>query len=145
MALKLLQINTSRDDIYCPGDTVSYNCSIISSTEMPHLNWKVTFPGLMPISFTYNSSSSLYKIDNLDMNISVTLTDFTTTNQTEYVNEIYMESILTLTVLRNITMNNTKLECSIADLHSITVTVYINTSGWYVCRADYYSRNIARY
>ena len=99
---------------------------------MPHLNWKVTFPGLMPIGFTYNSSSSLYKVDNLDMNISVTLTDFTTTNQTEYVNEIYMESILTLTVLRNITMNNTKLECSIADLHSITLTVFINTSGRYV-------------
>ena len=86
----------------------------------------------MPISFTYNSSSSLYKIDSLDMNISVTLTDFTTTNRTEYVNEIYMESILTLTVLRNITMNNTKLECSIADLHNITATVFINTSGRYV-------------
>ena len=67
---------------------------------MPHLNWKVTFPGLMPISFTYNSSSSLYNIDSLDMNISVTLTDFTTTNLTEHVNEIYMESILTLTVLK---------------------------------------------
>ena len=63
------------------------------------------------------------------MNISVTLTDFTTTNRTEHV---HIESILTLTVLKNITMNNTKLECSIADLHSVTVTVFINTSGRYV-------------
>ena len=131
MTLTLLQINTRRDDIYCPGDTVSYNCSIISHTEAPQLDWKVTFPGLMPISFTYNSSSSLYKIDNLDMNISVTLTDFITTN---LLNEIYMESVLTLTVFKNITMNNTKLECSIADLQSVTVTVFINTSGRYVRR-----------
>ena len=133
MTLTLLQINTSRDDIYCPGDTVSYHCSIISNTETPHLKWKVTFPGLMPISFTYNSSSSLYKIDSLDMNISVTLTDFTTINLTEYVNEEHMDSILTLAVLKNITMNKTELECSIADLHNGTVTVYINTSGMYVC------------
>ena len=125
----LLQINTRRNDIYCPGDTVSYNCSITSSSETPQLNWKVTFPGLMPISFTFNSSSSLYKVDSLDMNISVTLTDFITTNVTDNVNEVYMESILTLTVLRNITMNNTKLECSIVNLHSVTVTVFINTSG----------------
>ena len=129
MTLTLLQINTRRDDIYCPGDTISYNCSIISNAEATHLNWKVTFPGLMPISFTYNSSSSLYKIDNLDMNISVTLTDFTTTNLTEYVHEEHIESILTLTVLKNITINKIKLECSIADLHNDTVTVYINTSG----------------
>ena len=132
MTLTLLQINTRRDDIYCPGDTVSYNCSIISNTETPHLNWKVTFPGLMPISFTYNSSSSLYKVDSLDMNISVTLTDFTTTNLTEYVNVEYVESILTLTILKNIAMNKTKLECGIVNLHSDTVTVLINTSGMYV-------------
>ena len=66
------------------------------------------------------------------MNISVTLTDFTTTNRTEHVHEEHMESILTLTVLKNITMNNTKLECSIVDLHSITTTVFISTSGRYV-------------
>ena len=66
------------------------------------------------------------------MNISVTLTDFTTTNLTEYVHVEHIESILTLTVLKNITLNNTKLECSIADFHSVTVTVFISISGRYI-------------
>ena len=67
------------------------------------------------------------------MNISVTLTDFTTNNLTEYVHVEHIESILTLTVLKNITMNNTKLECSIAE-HSVTSVLFINTSGRQVQR-----------
>ena len=120
----------SRHDIHCPGDTISYNCSITSNTDTPHLTWTVTFPGLQPINFTYNSTSPIYEIDYLDMNISVTLTEFVTTATVlEFVNEAYIESILTFTVLRNVNMNETKLECSIADLHNDTALLFVNSSG----------------
>ena len=124
-----MKINTSRDDIYCPGDTISYNCSITSNSEMPHLTWKVTFPGLEPINFTYNRSSSILWIDHLDMNISITLLNFTTTSLTEYVNEEFIESMLIFTVLENVTMNGTIVECGIANLHNDTATLFANTSG----------------
>ena len=124
-----MEINTSRDDIDCPGDTISYNCFIISNTETPHLIWNVTFPGLTPISFTHDSTSTLYDIHYLDMNISVTLTELDTIATTESVNEEQIESIIVITVLKNVTMNGTKLECSTANLDSDSTVLFVNTSG----------------
>ena len=127
--LTLLEINTSRDDIDCPGDTISYNCFIISNTETPNLIWNITLPGLTPISFTYDSTSTLNDIHHLDMNISVTLTELDTIAITEFVNEELIESIIVITVLKNVTMNGTNLECSIANLHSDSTVLFVNTSG----------------
>ena len=110
-----------RPEIDCPGDTITYNCSILSNTETIHLIWRVTFPGLSPVNITYDSSSTLYNTDNLPMNLSAILT--------KYRNEECIESLIVLTVLRNVTMNNTKVECIIADLDYETTIVFVNTSG----------------
>ena len=123
----------SRHGIHCPGDSISYNCSITSNTENLHLTWTVTFPGLQPIYFTYNSTSPTYETDYLNMNISVTLRGYHATATSEFVNEAYIESVLTFTVLKNVTMNETKLECSIADLHNDTALLFINSSGKCLC------------
>ena len=63
------------------------------------------------------------------MNISATLTGRTTTATTIFVNEEYIESIIVITVLKNITMNETKVDCRIADLDSDSAIVFVNTSG----------------
>ena len=125
-----MEINKSRDDIlYCPGDTISYNCSITSNTEAPHLIWNVTLPGLAPIGFIFDSTFTLYDRHYLDMNISVTLTKLDTIATTEFVNEERIESIIIITVLKNVTMNGTELECSITDLDVDSTVLFVNTSG----------------
>ena len=124
-----MEINTSRDDIYCPGDTISYNCSIVSNTETPHLIWSVILPGLTPINLTYDSTSNPNTISHIDMNISATLTELITTATTEFVNKVYIESIIVITVLKNVTMNGTKLECSILNLDAKSTILFVNTSG----------------
>ena len=62
------------------------------------------------------------------MNIRVTLKDYHAATS-EFANEEYIESILTFTVLKNVTMNKTKLECSIADLDNDTALLSVNSSG----------------
>ena len=109
--------------IDCPGDTIIYNCSILSNSEMVHLTWHVTFPGLIPINITYDSTSSINVIDILDMNTSVVLL--------RYEADQYIESVITFRLLKNISMNGTiLLECSIAPhLDHNTAAIIVNTSG----------------
>ena len=89
-------------------------------------------PGLTPISFTYHSTYTLYDIHHLDMNITVTLTELNTFTTTEFINEEHIASIIVITVLKNVTMNGTNLECSIANLHSDSTALFVNTSGMIV-------------
>ena len=91
--------------------------------------WNITLPGLTPISFTYDSTSTLYDKQHLDMNISVTLTKLDTIAITDFVNEEHIESIIVITVLKNITMNGTNLECSIVNLDADSTVLFVNTSG----------------
>ncbi len=109
------------EEIDCPGDTVSYNCSVTSNTEVLHLTWSVEFPDLLPINITYfyYDDRSLGGIDMLDMDISAALIDF---------REGYVESSITLVVFKS-SMNGTIVKCSIADLDRDMVTIVINTSG----------------
>ena len=66
------------------------------------------------------------------MNITVTLTKLDTIAITEFVNEEHIESIIIITVLKNVTMNGTNLECSIANLDSDSTVLFVNTSGMIV-------------
>ena len=63
------------------------------------------------------------------MNISVTLTKLDTITTTEYINEGHIESIIIITILKNVTMNGTNLECSIGNLDSDSTVLFVNTSG----------------
>ena len=68
----------------------------------------------------------LYNIHHLDMNISVILTKLDTITTTD---EEHIESVIVITVLKNVTMNGTNLECSIAYLDSDSTVLFVNTSG----------------
>ena len=80
----------------------------------------------MPISFTYDNTSTLYDIHHLDINISVTLTKLDIIATTEFVN---IESIIVITVLKNVPMNETKLDCSITGHDSDSTVLFVSTSG----------------
>ncbi len=110
-----------RSDIDCPGDTISYNCSILSNSETVQLIWSVEIPGLVPITITYDNSSVLNSSDNLAMNISSILLS--------YINDTYIHSMIILTVLRDVKINGTKLKCAIDNLENIATTLFVNTSG----------------
>ena len=120
MTISIHKQNISRPDIDCPRDTFSYNCSIFSNSEtIHHLTWRVTYPGHEPINITYNGSSSLNSVGLFDMQIRAVMTG--------YIAFEYIESIITIKVLENIT-DEIKLECIIEGLENETVT-FVNSSG----------------
>ncbi len=121
VSLKILERNSLRPDIDCPGDTLSYNCSILSNSENINLMWHVTFPGSEPLSISYNVISVPNVKSNLAMNISTILTGFR--------RDQYIESILVFTLSRGFQMNGTKLECNITDLDNEITYVFFNISG----------------
>ena len=108
-------------DSDCPGDTISYNCSINSNSKDLHLTWRVNFPDRAPIQIMYDNSSALNRTDHLDRNISTTLT--------KYIANEYIESVITLTVLRSVGMRSVRLECSGRDLNNQSEEVNIFASG----------------
>ena len=79
---------------------------MVSNNETLNLMWRVTFPGMLPINFTYDSTSKLESVDYLSMNISAILTHFSNES---------IESVIVLTVMRNVSMNGTRLMCSFTD------------------------------
>ncbi len=112
----------SRHDIVCPGDIIPFNCSIQSKTV--HLIWRVTLPGQMAIDILYNDTS----------NINVTrLNGYVTTSLTRYIGEEYIESVLTITVQPNESIDQLRLQCLIEDLGNDSSYVFFNTSSklWY--------------
>ena len=120
--LVISEKNSASILINCPGDTIIYSCGIQSNSEMIHLTWHVTFPGYMPINYTFYDDMSPANY-NLDMNTSI--------NLTQYEEDEYIESEITLTVLKNVTLNGTVLECSIGpNLDRDTIIVLLNASGY---------------
>ncbi len=123
-----LQRVTSRNDIECPGDIISYNCSIQSNSETVHLIWRVTLPGRIPINITYDSTSTLNDVDNLKSFISTSLDSL--------ISDEYIESTLWVIVQVDIPANQTELECITGDLGIDSVSIFVNASG--MCIAIYY-------
>ena len=108
-------------DIECPGDTISYECSILSNSESVQLTWTITLPEERPISITYNNMSAVNSVDVLDMNVRTILSS--------YVSDVSVRSILILTVMRSNKMYRIGIECSSEDLDSAMEDAYVNTSG----------------
>ena len=120
--LVLLERDTSRSDIDCPGDTLSYRCSVVSNSETVQLTWRVTLPGMMPVNITYDNTSIPNTVDTaFGNNITTTLTNFTA--------DLYIESTNVFTVLRDVTMNGTEIACISAHLDDNSTTVFVNISG----------------
>lgn len=118
---ELPRIN-SRNDIECPGDILPYMCSVHSNSETIELSWRITFPGLDTIyMFVYTNDSERNVAVYRPMNLTARLTQF------EFDQDV--QSVLEITVLRNVSMNQTLLECRSEDLASENVTVIVNTSS----------------
>ena len=69
----------------------------------------------------YTSDSEQNAMDYIGMNITTTLI--------QYRSDEYIESEIVLTVLQNVPMNGTLLECRSEDLANIAEVVYVNISG----------------
>ena len=119
--LDILERNITRPNIDCPGDTLSYNCSVVMNTDRVDLTWIITLPGQIPISITYDNTSVLDDLDYLDESVITTLT--------EYRSDEYIESIATIIVMSNITLNQSKIECTISNQKIESIIAFVNTSG----------------
>ncbi len=78
----------------------------------------------MPVTITYDNTSILNNMDNLAVGVNTVLTT--------YRRDEYIESIIVLTVVRNISLDRTMIECSISDLVNDALTLFINSSGEYI-------------
>ena len=122
MDLTLHERITQRSDIDCPGDTISYNCSVESNSETVELTWIITLPNeFAPINITYNSTSLLNQRDQLDIYVNSTLT--------EYTHDQYIETLITFTLFEDVDINGTELQCRSSDLDSVIVEVFANITG----------------
>ena len=122
-SLRFVERNEMFNDIDCPGDTIAYHCSIASNSETIHLTWTVSFPGLTPYNITYDNSSVLNEVnDHGGMGIKTVLTNYT--HQDTIASDIVFK------LIRNASMNGTKVTCSISpNLASSTMSFDVNTSG----------------
>lgn len=102
-------------------DIIPYLCFVESNSEAVQLKWLVTFPDNDPITILYTSDSNIGSEDHLDLDIVTTLT--------QYTSDKFIESKLNLTVLFNVSMNGTLLECRSEDLSTAVDTIYVNSSG----------------
>ena len=97
----------------------------MSNSETVQLTWHVTLPGMMPVNITYDNTSISNTVDTVfGNNITTTLTNFTV--------DTYIESRIVFTVLRDVILNGTMLECFSEHLDDSVTTVFINISGMWI-------------
>ena len=123
VTLAALERNVSRLDIECPGDMISYTCSVMSNSEMVQLTWHVTLPGGITANITYDNTSILNTADNIGINNNII------TTLTRYTSDEYIESTIVFTVLADVDLNMTLLECTSEDLNSDFDTIFVETAG----------------
>ena len=78
----------------------------------------------MTIMKLYNNSSDQNTSDILDMNITTTLNQFRSDD--------FVESEIVLTVLQNVSMNGTIIECQSEELASKIDSVIVDSAGMHV-------------
>ncbi len=126
--LQLLESNMSRSDIDCPGDTISYICTVQSGSPSIQLEWIISFFERKTRGVLYNNRSILQDQTVLDFNTRTSLVSS---------ERGYLESVLIFTLATGVTLNGTELECGIDNIDSETDTVSVNKSGMCV----HYQRN----
>ena len=94
----------------------------MSNSEMVQLTWRVTLPGGMTANITYDNTSILNTVDDIGMNNIVT-------TLTSYTCDEYVESTILFTVIADVDLNLTMLECISEDLDSESDTILVNTAG----------------
>ena len=122
MELDSLERNVSRLDIECPGDTISYICSVMSNSERVQLTWRVTLPGGMTANIIYDNTSIINTMVDIGINsIATTLISYTRNEN--------IESTIVFTVLADVDLNVTMLECISEDLGSDSDTIFVDFAG----------------
>ncbi len=117
LSLSLLERSATID---CPGNTISYSCSITSNSDSITLIWTLLIPGLDVISSEFGAESALNESRTFGPNVSFTLT--------EYVNGEHIVSILVFTVGMNVDINQTSISCEIPSLATDTIDLKINSA-----------------
>ncbi len=88
----------------------------------------------MPVTITYDNTSILNNMDNLAMGVNTMLTT--------YRRDELIESLIVFTIIRNIVLNETMLECSISgvdsegaisDLDSEAIKLFVSSSSKSLC------------
>ena len=108
----------ARDTIECPGDIIRYACAVRSNSESVQLTWSVTIPGQTPINATLFGSEN-----------KTTLNSFITVSVTRFMSNMFIDSVLEITVQLGIPNNQIMLECLTENLGNFTTLVKINASG----------------
>lgn len=115
-------------DADCPIHTITVQCIAQTSREsLLHQIWYIEIPKMMPIFFSYNttSNSSLDVNIDLDVNITAVLTRLTNTTISGRSLQI-IESNITL-MLSN--LDGTIIDCSTDGLVYQSIMISLNTSG----------------
>ena len=110
-----------RPEIECPGDTITYNCSIQSNSEALQLIWRISISGQMPIDVIYNDTSNFANMSRLN--------GYITTSLTKFIRDECIESTLVITVQPNASTSHLMLQCFIEGLGSDFSDVVINSSS----------------
>ena len=95
----------------------------MSNSEMVQLTWNVTVPGGMTTNITYDNNSILNTVDDIGINDNIV------TTLTNYTSDEYIESTIVFTVLADVDLNVTLLECISEDLDSNSDTIFVKTAG----------------
>ena len=106
----------------CPGDIISYQCSISTNSEIPSLTWTVTLPGKMPLMITHSKNRIIHNVNSL-------LNSLITSKLEAFTNDTFINSVLEVKLQANISTNQTQIQCSMQNLSAADTTVYINTAG----------------
>ena len=112
---------TPRSDMECPGDTITYRCSIQSNSEELHLIWRVSTSGQMPNDIIYNDTTNFTNMSRLN--------GYITTSLTRFIGDEYIESTLTITVQPNAEIRRFMLQCFIERLGIDFSDIVINSSS----------------
>ena len=73
------------------------------------------------MTITYDNTSFLSDMDDFSLNASTMLT--------RYISDEYIESTIDFTLIINVTLNETEIECVIENLDSMTAILFVNTSS----------------
>ena len=82
----------------------------------------------MPLGITYNAYNTTFILNNVDM-----LNDVVSTFARRFEADEYIESILLLMVTADFVINQTAIECFMADLGSDSEDIHVNISGDFFC------------
>ncbi len=121
----VVNLNRTRrtSSVDCPGDTISYECSVVSDRSPLFLTWIITFPnnlGLIPITITYNMSSTINSTSTFPMDTSIRFTD---------MGAVYLVSAISFSNLIDDGLVGTEIQCKREDAEMMTKILQLVTIG----------------